>query len=105
MIQEGVLRWARVAGRRYPWRQPGRSPYEVLIAELLLKRTTSTAAARVYEHFLDRFPSFESVVSARQKDLETALSTVGLQHQRAVALKEMASFVVQQWDGHRPEDT
>ena len=33
-IQEGVLSWATSNLPRYPWRQSGKTPYEVLIGEL-----------------------------------------------------------------------
>jgi len=103
-IRQAVLAWAPTAARRYPWRQPGRSAYEVLVAELLLKRTTATAAARVYEGFLVRFPSLESLAAAHQDDLEAALASVGLHRQRARALRELAAFVLQRWGGDMPKD-
>ena len=103
-IQNALLDWAQTASRRYPWRQRGRTPYQVLVAELLLKRTTSTAAARIYEDFLERFPSFESLAAASQEELEAALATVGLQRQRAKAASEMAAYVLEQWDGDLPAD-
>ncbi|MDI3483984.1 MAG: hypothetical protein PWQ74_571 [Methanobacteriaceae archaeon] len=37
-------------GRKFPWRV-NRSPYKILISEILLKRATSTAALRVYTDF------------------------------------------------------
>jgi len=101
-IRRGIVGWATTAARSYPWRQPGRTPYEVLIAELLLKRTTATAAARLYEDFLTRFPSFDVLAAAAPADLETTLSAVGLQHQRAKALKEIAALVLEQWGGCLP---
>lgn len=103
-IQNALLDWAQTASRRYPWRQRGRTPYQVLVAELLLKRTTSTAAARIYEDFLERFPSFESLAAASQDELEAVLATVGLQRQRAKAASEMAAYVLEQWDGDLPAD-
>jgi len=101
-IRRGIVGWATTAARSYPWREPGRTPYEVLIAELLLKRTTATATARLYEDFLTRFPSFDVLAAAAPADLETTLSTVGLQHQRAEALREIAEVVLERWGGCLP---
>lgn len=92
-IVRRVLRWARANLRDYPWRRAGTTSYEVMIAELLLKRTTSTAAARVYPMFIDRFPSFAAVAEASPQYLEDTLQSVGLQKQRAVGLKQMAAHV------------
>ena len=82
-FQQSVLDWSRVNLESFPWRDSSRTPFEVLIAELLLKRTTAKAAASVYQDFLDRFPTIESVAAASVKSLATAFSRVGLQQQRA----------------------
>ena len=97
-----VVAWARANSRTYPWRLPGRQPYEILVAELLLKRTTATAAARVYSDFLERFPSVRALDSADEKDLEQALATVGLQKQRGRGLKAAARHLVEEHGAEIP---
>src|SRR5574341_2566971 len=76
-----LLRWGRMNARSFQWREPQRSPYEVLIAELLLKRTTSTAAARLYPRFLNQFPSISAVAEAPEPYLAAALRPIGLHKQ------------------------
>ena len=98
-----VLQWGGQNFSDFPWRL-SRSPYEILIAELLLKRTTATAAARVYEAFLVRFPSLQDVASAPDEDLVRALSSVGLQHQRARSMKHLAAWLLSRHDGDIPND-
>src|SRR6185295_7449714 len=56
-IQRGVLRYYRKNGRTFPWRESGRTPYEILIAEMLLRRTTASAVAKIYNAFVGQFPS------------------------------------------------
>ena len=98
-----VLKWAEKNFSDFPWRQR-RSPYEVLVAEVLLKRTTATAAARVYEDFLITFPSLQHIVSASDEDLVEALSSVGLQRQRAHSLKHLAVWILSKHGGRVPSD-
>ena len=98
-----VLQWGGQNFSDFPWRL-SRSPYEILIAELLLKRTTATAAARVYEAFLVRFPSLQDVASAPDEDMVRALSSVGLQHQRARSMKHLASWLLSKHEGNIPGD-
>ena len=74
------------------------------MAEMLLKRTTATAAARIYEQFLRRFPSVEALDRARQRTVEKALETVGLQKQRARGFKQMARYLIDVEDGAVPDD-
>ena len=98
-----VLQWGVQNFSDFPWRL-SRSPYEVLVAELLLKRTTATAAARAYEKFLLRFPSLQDVASAPDEELVKTLSSVGLQHQRARSMKQLAGWLLSKHDGDIPSD-
>jgi len=99
-----VLQWGQKHMRQYPWRTPGRTPYETLIAETLLKRTTATAAARVYEDFLHRFPHLQAINDASKEELAQALSKVGLQWQRAKAIKALAHYLREVQGGEIPSD-
>ena len=98
-----VLKWADKNFSDFPWRQ-SRSPYEILVAEVLLKRTTATAAARIYEDFLCRFPSLQDIASASDEELVQALSGVGLQHQRARSIKHLAGWLLSRHGGGIPSD-
>ena len=98
-----VLKWSDGNYSDFPWRRR-RTPYEVLVAELLLKRTTATAAARVYECFLRRFPTPLHVTSTPDEVLVEALSTVGLQRQRARSIKHLARWLLLKHDGAIPSD-
>jgi A/G-specific adenine glycosylase len=104
IFQEAILRWFTGRSRDYPWRKPGRSPYEILVAEILLKRTTATAAARIYEDVLSRFPSPQAINDADEKELTQVLSEVGLQRQRARAMKALASHLTEVHGGEIPCD-
>ncbi len=98
-----VLQWGGQNFSDFPWRL-NRSPYEILIAELLLKRTTATAAARVYEGFLKKFPSLQDVALAPDEELVRALSSVGLQHQRARSIRHLAGWLLSKHEGNIPND-
>jgi A/G-specific adenine glycosylase len=104
LFQQAILSWISRQMRDYPWRMPGRTPYEVLIAELLLKRTTSTAVTRVYGEFLYRFPSLKAINNASEEELAHVLSSIGLQHQRAKAIKALARHLSRNKSGEIPRD-
>ena len=93
-VRELILEWAATHLRDYPWRHAGRTAYEVLVAEMLLKRTTATAAAKVYEDFLRQFPSPLSLAEARISSVALTLSRVGLQQQRARSFKALADHLM-----------
>jgi len=96
--------WAEGQGRSFPWRGSGTTPFQVLVAELLLKRTTAQAAARVYGQFLGEYPHLAAIVGADTPDIEKALESVGLQRQRARGFKAMANFIVDRYAGAIPTD-
>ena len=41
-LQEALINWGECHYRHFPWREK-RTPYSVLISEILLKRTTASA--------------------------------------------------------------
>ena len=98
-----VLKWADNNFSDFPWRQ-ARSPYEILIAEVLLKRTTATAVARVYDDFILKFPSPQDLASTRDEELIKALSNVGLQHQRTRSIKHLTLWLLCRHGGVIPSD-
>ena len=98
-----VLNWAAKNFSEFPWRRR-RSAYEILVAEVLLKRTTATAAARVYDDFLNRYPSLRDIASASDEELVEVLSSVGLQRQRARSIKLLARWLLARHGGSIPDD-
>lgn len=96
IIPAKLVEWFRTHGRHYPWRADGSTPYEVLVAEILLKRTTARAAARLYQAFLSKYPDFRSIAEASEEAMAEDLAPVGLARQRARSLKAMARHLMDQ---------
>jgi A/G-specific adenine glycosylase len=103
-FRANLLQWGRQHFRQYPWRDPSATLYEVLIAELLLKRTTAAAVARVYRAFLNRFPTLEAINKSTEEDLAKVLSAIGLQQQRAKSIKALAYYLSIRHSGMVPRD-
>jgi len=102
-IQREILRWASRNLRDFPWRRD-RTPYKIIVAEFLLKRTTSTAVGRVYEDFLRRYPEIDRLAKADLAGLEGFLETIGYHKLRSKALKETAAYIIDKFGGRIPED-
>jgi len=100
---KAVVDWEFENGRRYPWRWI-EDPYRILIAEVLLKRTTSTAASRAYTAFLERFPDVFSLYQAKVEDIEPLLRDIGLYRQRAHQIRAMAEYIVKEYSGELPPE-
>ena len=95
-LREGLLSWFERFGRCFPWREPGRSAYEVTVAEILLQRTTAAQVAQVYPDFLRRCPAWDSLAGAAPAELEEVLRPLGLWRQKARALRRLAQSLEEQ---------
>ena len=88
-----LLSWFARNGRSFPWREPGRGPYEVVVAEILLQRTTATGVARTYAEFVERFPSWVALAQSPLEDLENALRPFGLWRRKALTFQHLARSI------------
>ena len=86
-----VLKWYRSHGRTFPWRDSSISDYEKVLAEMLLQRTKAETVAQHYSSIVNRFPSWGALANANNADLIEALRPLGLWHQKASALKSLAT--------------
>lgn len=100
-VQKSLITWVSQNMRSYPWRQK-RTPYEILVVEILLKRTTAKAVSRVYEKFLERYSSIKELSKAKIKDLEVLLKPIGYYKLRAMQLKEISNYIVSNCGGEVP---
>lgn len=102
-FRRAILSWAQENLRDFPWRRD-RTPYRVLVAEVILRRTTSTAALRIYEEFLRRWPDIRALSQADTGELESLLEVVGYHKRRARILVDMARYIVENYGGTIPKD-
>jgi A/G-specific adenine glycosylase len=92
-LRRRLLCWFVRNGRSFPWREPGRTPYEVVVAEILLQRTTAAAVARAYSGFLKSYPSWVALAQTPPEGLENALRPLGLWRQKALAFQRLAQSI------------
>ena len=92
-LRRRLLSWFARNGRSFPWREPGRTPYEVVVAEMLLQRTTASGVARTYAGFVERFPSWVALAQSPLEELENALRLLGLWRRKAQAFQHLAQSI------------
>jgi A/G-specific adenine glycosylase len=98
-----IIDWYSSHGREFPWRSTS-NPYHLLIAEMLLRRTTATAVARVYPRFVTRFERPKQLANARLTTIASMIETLGLQKMRSQHLKQMARCLMKDHNGAVPTD-
>lgn len=101
-LQRAVLAWYARSGRSFPWRT-NRTPYRVIVAELMLQQTQADRVVAYFQRFLTRFPSFASLARASRGDVLTLWSGLGY-NRRAIYLHEMAKVVTDRFHGRFPRD-
>jgi A/G-specific adenine glycosylase len=92
-FQNKILIWFDENGRRFQWRLPALSTYEIVISEVLLQRTKAETVSKFYDQFLIKFPNWKSLASANLNDIELFLKPLGLYRQRAKRLQGLALFL------------
>lgn len=88
-----VINWYLGHGRDFPWRRTS-DPYAILVAEVLLQRTTSTHVEAIYAEFLRRWPNPKGLARARVSSIAAVTRPLGLR-QRAANLKGLGRQLVE----------
>ncbi|NTW92463.1 MAG: A/G-specific adenine glycosylase [Methanoregulaceae archaeon] len=88
--------------RDLPWRHTT-DPYQILVSEVMLQQTQVERVKEKYGRFISRFPDFGSLAAATIADVLSAWQGLGY-NRRALALRQTAARVVEQFGGILPED-
>ena len=91
-----ILKWGEKNKRSFPWRK-GRTPYKVLLAEILLQRTPANRVSTFFPRFVERFPNPQSIVSTSIDDMEEFLQPMGLK-KRAEWLVRLMKEICEKYD-------
>lgn len=95
-----IKRWGADNLRDYPWRH-SRDPYEVAVAELMLRRTQADQVVPVYREFLATFPAPDVLVAADSTEVRGILRPLGLAW-RAQNIIDFSRAVVDRFGGEVP---
>lgn len=99
---EKLLRWYQENKRDYfPWRKT-KDPYKILIAEMMLQKTTSKQVAKLFDKFVEKYPSPASLADAPVADIEAEITPLGMEHRRALRFKQWAQRIVEEYAGKVP---
>ena len=90
-FREQLMHWYAYNSRSFPWRKKSATNYHKILAEVLLQRTRAETIDAFFPVFIKRFPSWRSLSTATESDLEAFLKPVGLWRQRTASLKALAT--------------
>lgn len=105
-FQEELLAWYGKNRRELPWRaKKGKkaNPYHVWLSEIMLQQTTVPAVIPYFTKFTARWPTIESLASAKADEVMSAWAGLGY-YARARNLMKCASTVAGDLDGVFPQE-
>ncbi|TFG11508.1 hypothetical protein EU537_12205 [Candidatus Thorarchaeota archaeon] len=97
-VKETIIEWFEEHGRDFPWRYDD-DPFHVLVAEMLLRRTTAAAVMRVYPSLLKVAGTPEALMNLSRRKVESLITPLGLQSVRAKHLQRTAAILVERYNG------
>lgn len=98
-----VLDWFDDHRRDLPWRAADRTPWGVLVSEVMLQQTPVHRVLPVWHAWQERWPGPRDLAAARHDDVLRAWGTLGYPR-RALRLHACAVAVVERHGGELPRD-
>lgn len=102
MLKFLIYKWYLKNGRKFLWRETS-NPYFILMAEMMLQKTTAEHVKKVYGDFINKYPSLTSLSKANLKDVENILKPLGLKY-RCKLLIKASNFIINNYDGIIPNN-
>lgn len=94
--------WYSRAARDLPWRAPGRTPWGVLVSEVMLQQTPVDRVVPAWTQWLDRWPTPADLAADSPGEAVRLWDRLGYPR-RALRLHAAAVDVVARFDGRIPE--
>ncbi|WP_425462365.1 A/G-specific adenine glycosylase [Myceligenerans xiligouense] len=101
VLRAAVADWFARAARDLPWRASDRSPWGVLVSEVMLQQTPVVRVEPAWRSWMERWPEPADLARADTAEVLRAWGRLGYPR-RALRLQECAAVVVDRHDGVVP---
>ncbi len=98
---EKLLAWWNKNKRNFFWRETT-DPYKIFVAEVLLKKTTSSQVKQIYSQFVKTFPTVKDLYMADDETIMKIIKPLGMYKQRTKQLKSAAEYIIKNFSGEFP---
>lgn len=96
-----VLEWFDTAARDLPWRAADRTPWGVLVSEVMLQQTPVVRVEPAWRRWMSRWPTPADLAEESTAEVLRAWDRLGYPR-RALRLQQCARAVVEEHDGQLP---
>lgn len=100
-VQHTLTGWFAAEARVLPWREPGVTPWGVLVSEIMLQQTPAGRVVGPWTSWLERWPTPADLATAPTSDVLRAWGRLGYPR-RALRLKATAEALVEHHGGEVP---
>jgi A/G-specific adenine glycosylase len=98
-----VARWFRRSARPLPWREPGTTPWGVLLSEFMAQQTPVARVSPMWIEWIERWPTPAALAAASPADVVRAWGKLGYPR-RALNLHAAATRIRDEFGGVVPSD-
>lgn len=91
-FQKNLLEWFQLNKRDFPWRNKDVTPYEILLVEIMMRRTTAKVVKRVFPVFLKQYPTFDSLINADDESIIEIIKPLGKYNLKCKIFKDVANL-------------
>src|SRR5437588_8613484 len=98
-----LLHWYGRARRDLPWRDPGVTPWQILVSEFMLQQTPVSRVEPIWRDWVARWPTASSTAAASAADVVRAWGKLGYPR-RAKRLHECATVIARDHADEVPDD-
>ncbi|MFX1276679.1 MAG: hypothetical protein ACFFBP_22080 [Promethearchaeota archaeon] len=88
-----LLEWFKENKRHFSWRNSDLTPFQILIAEIMLQKTGATQVEKLFPDFIKAYPNPKTINELNIKILEEILHPLGLYQRRARDIKKTAKKI------------
>lgn len=100
-VHRAVIQWFERSGRDLPWRDPGCSPWGVLVSEVMLQQTPVVRVLPVWRAWQQRWPTAPDLAAAAPGEAVRAWGRLGYPR-RALRLHAAARVITEDHGGKVP---
>ncbi len=101
-ISEKIIHWYEKNGRGFPWRNTD-DTYHILLAEIMLQKTSASQVLPVYKEMIKRWPRPDDMKDIETEEIAEVIYPLGLQNVRSKRFKRLARALVDEYDGEVPK--
>jgi len=100
VLVNNLLKWSKDNSPEYPWRNTS-DPYQIMVSEMLLRRTRASSVVDVYKKFIKKFPTVFLLAKSDIEEIENTIQSLGMKS-RSDKIKSAAKTIIEKYSGNIP---